>query len=249
MPDKRLQDLEEENRRLDSTIARHVYRVLNNRETIQCIHKNSMKPNMVRKSCQKHHDVNSYSGNIPNTNMSIGDLDFDYSGLERSLLRQAQNVVRRMCQKWKDEPAETEQYESEAAIKIVDIFTSRGSEEKDIHVSEGDKDANNAKLIVTDTSVTQRSDSFDEYRDKSLTIRKSFKSEEFSLPEVRAALNCLNSFFYHKEQTHKISQLKTKFYDFIQEELFNRLNDENLLLDAAVGHATKRSRFGDAWGV
>ena len=294
MPHERLQELGEENRRLDAIIARHVYRVVKG----------------------SHSDGYASSQSILTTNkMNIAELEDEKMRLDISIVHQAQNVVRRtrslffsaegtiyhhqlldqtkgrrsndglekaisshneltrnapvtrlarqdkydkskeifdvgIKHSWKVETIETEQYESNAAVTKVDIFTSHGGEKRDVREWDGDKNAHNVTVLSAGgTSTNQISDSLHDYLVKKRLETKKHHSRAVSIPEARAALTCLKSFFRHKDRTQEISELKTKFDNLVEEELFNRLKDENEVLDVAVGHAIKRSRYGEAWSV
>ena len=300
MPDERLHELGEENRRLDAIIARHVYRV------VKGSHSDGYAPSRSMKQ------------DILSTNkMSIAELEDEKMRLDISIVHQAQNVVRRtrsqffsaegtiyqhqlldqtevasdvrrsnrglekaisshneltrnapvarlarqdkygknkeifdlgINHSWK---VETEQSESYTSVKKVDIFTSHGGEKRDVREWDGDKNAliNVKVLSARGTHRNQISDSLHDYLVKKRLETKNHQSRAVSLPEARAALTCLISFLCHKDRTEEISELKTKFDNLVHEELFNRLKDENEVLDVAVAHAIKRYRHGEARSV
>lgn len=310
--DERLQELGEENRRLDATIFRHVNRVVKGGPSggYAPSVKDLMKQDIhnIDKRGRKTCDMNLFLENM------LKDLDEENLMLDRTIVRQAQNAVREMkpellnaekmihdqmdqievdsyskrcndgsekemsshneqtrfgavtmkgCDNTKTlfdvdhnhmrkmETVETEQSEPNAAVKIVDIFTSHVGEKIDARECEGDEDAsNNVKVLsVGRTPKNQICDSFHDYLVKKSRGTKPSQSRGVSLSEARAALNCLHSFLRHKVLVQEMSEIKDKFDNLVQEELLNRLEDENSVLDVAVAHAVKRSKYGDASGI
>lgn len=99
MTDERLQELGEENRRLDATIARHVYRVVKGRPSggYAPTHKGSMKQDILitHKRGRKSYNANLFLENMTVTMMTIKELEEEKLRLDSSVVRQVQNAVRR----------------------------------------------------------------------------------------------------------------------------------------------------------